>query len=61
LRIPQIYFGLVILRGFLLLALDLSQAFLFLISHSRGLARGFATNEQRAERDKGNELKRFHI
>lgn len=61
LSIPQVQIRLVILRSFLLLALNLGQAFLLLISHSRGLIRCFATNQECADCAKGNELKVFHI
>lgn len=61
LSVPQIHLGLVILRCFLLLTLNLGHPFLFLISHPGGLVRCFATDQRQADRDKGNELKLFHI
>jgi hypothetical protein len=48
LRIPEVSIGLVILRALLLLALNLSQSFLLLISPARGLVCRFATNQKPA-------------
>jgi hypothetical protein len=60
LRVPEVYFRLVVLGGLLLLPLDLSEALLLLISDSR-LICGFATNHKRTGRSQCNELKLFHI
>jgi hypothetical protein len=61
LGVPQIYLGLVILGGLLSLMLNLGQTFLLLVSRTRVLVRCFATDQEHTDRDKGNELKVFHI
>jgi len=61
LRIPEIDVRLVVLRGLLLLTLNLGQSLPFLISDPGGLVGGLATDQERRDRQERKKLMRFHI
>jgi len=60
LRVPEIDVRLIVLRVFLLLALNLRHPFLLLIPHT-GLIGRLATDQRRCNGCNRNELKGFHI